>query len=191
MIDALLQHIRLFVPLSDAEGEIIGQFVAVQPVKKKGFLLRENQVCTHNYFIIKGCLRSFFLTEKDTEQIHLFAIENWWITDYNSLESQKPSQFAIQAVEDCLVAALPRATQDELFAAVPQLERYFRIILQKALFAANMRVKFIYTQTGNERYEKFVTQFPEFVQRVPQYMLASYLGFTPEFLSKIRAKRIS
>ena len=191
MLSSLITHIRRFVPLTDEEAVVLAQFTEVRELKKKAFLLKEKQICTANYFIIKGCCRSYFITEKDTAQVHLFAIENWWITDYHSLEGRTPSQFFIQAVEPVTVAVLPRAGQDELFRQLPQLEKYFRIVLEKALAAAHLRVKYIFSQSGEERYEHFSSAFPDFVQRVPQYMLASYLGFTPEFLSKIRAKRIS
>lgn len=191
MLTSLITHIRKFVSLNEEEAAVLEQYIEVRELNKKAFLLKEKQVCTANYFIIKGCCRSYFMTEKDTEQIHLFAIEDWWITDYHSLEMRTPSQFYIQAVEPLTVAVLPRTAQDELFKQLPQLEKYFRIILEKALAAAHLRVKYIFGQTGEERYDHFSTLFPDFVQRVPQYMLASYLGFTPEFLSKIRAKRIS
>ena len=191
MLAPLVDHIRRFVPLNDEEAALLEQYVEVRELRKKAFLLKEKQVCTANYFIIKGCCRSYFITGKDTEQTHLFAIEGWWITDYHSLEMRAPSQCYMQAVEPAIVAVLPRAVQDELFSRVPQLEKYFRVILEKALAAAHLRVKYIFGQTGEERYDHFISLFPGFVQRVPQYMLASYLGFTPEFLSKIRAKRIS
>lgn len=191
MIAVLVKHIRQYVPLDNKEASLLEEFVEVLEVKKKAFLLKEGDVCQANYFVIKGCCRSYFITEKETEHVHLFAIENWWITDYSSLERKTPSMFNIQALESSTLVAIPRDKQDELFKAIPQLERYFRIILEKALSASQMRIKYIYSMTGQERYLHFSTLFPEFLQRVPQYMLASYLGFTPEFLSKIRAGKIS
>lgn len=187
--NTLIAHIRRYTSLNNEEAELLQEYVELEQLKKKDFLLKEGQVCTANYFVIKGLLRSYFTTDKDTEQIHLFALENWWITDYQSLEARQPSQFFIQAVENTIVAAIPRNRQDELFAAIPQMEKYFRIILQNALAAAQLRVKYVYSLTGEERYHHFASSFPDFVQRVPQYMLASYLGFTPEFLSKIRGKK--
>jgi len=191
MISALVDHIRRYVPLDEQEAAVLEQFIEVREVKKKAFLLREGEVCKANYFMIKGFCRSYFMTEKDTEHTHLFAIENWWITDYSSLERKTPSMFNIQAQEPSTLGVLHRDKQDELFMAIPQLERYFRSVLEMALAAAHMRIKYIYSQSGHERYIHFSTSFPDFVQRIPQYMLASYLGFTPEFLSKIRAGKIS
>lgn len=191
MISVLVDHIRRYVPLSEQEAALLEEYIEVREVKKKVFLLKEGEVCKANYFLIKGCCRSYFITEKDTEHVHLFAIENWWITDYASLERKTPSMFNIQTLEPSALAILHRDKQDVLFAVIPQLERYFRSVLEMALAAAHMRIKYIYSQSGYERYHHFNNSFPDFVQRIPQYMLASYLGFTPEFLSKIRAGKIS
>jgi CRP-like cAMP-binding protein len=187
----LIAHIRQYISLNNEEALLLEESLELLELKKKAFLLREGEVCTANYFVMKGLLRSWFTTDRDAEQVCQFAIENWWITDYQSLELRQPSLFNIQAVESTTVACIRRDRQDALFAAIPQLERYFRIILEKALNAANLRIKYIFSLSGQERYDHFAGNFPEFMQRVPQYMLASYLGFTPEFLSKIRAKRIS
>ena len=185
----LFLHIKKFVPLTQLEEGILQSYFKSKSVKKKEHLLKEGQKCTANYFILKGCLRMYYITETGTEQIVQFAIDNWWLTDYSSLDSGKPSQFNIQAVENTEVAILDNEIQEELFKKIPALERYFRIILQKAYAASVMRLRYIFTQSGEERFHHFNNSFPEFVQRVPQYMLASYLGFTPEFLSKIRAKK--
>ncbi len=189
MFPELTAHIRKFTSLPEGAEAILADYLEVRTCRKKDFLLKAGQVCNGNYFIIKGCCRSFMITEKDTELINHFAIEYWWITDYFSLESQRPSEYSIQAIEDTECVVLYRNCQDALFEKLPELERYFRIISQKALAAALQRVTYIFMHSGEERYEHFRQSFPEFVQRVPQYMLASYLGFTPEFLSKIRAKR--
>jgi CRP-like cAMP-binding protein len=147
------------------------------------------QVCNACYFVVKGCLRMYTIPDNGTEQIVQFGIDNWWICDYTSFDSQKPSMFNIQAVEPSTLIYIDKKSQEELFAKVPKLERYFRLILQRAYSATLMRVHYIFTSTGEARYHHFNSLFPEFVQRIPQYMLASYLGFTPEFLSKIRAKK--
>jgi CRP-like cAMP-binding protein len=137
----------------------------------------------------KGCFRAYVINDKGVEQVVQFAIENWWITEYMSLNSGRPSEFYIQAVEDSELVAIDKKYQEELFGRLPQLERYFRIVLEKAYTASLMRIHYIFSFSGEELYNHFNTNFPGFVQRVPQYMLASYLGFTPEFLSKLRAKK--
>ena len=188
-LENLLVHIRKFVSLSEEEEEILSPYLKEKTLKKKDYLLKEGQICMANHFVAKGCLRMFYITEEGNEQMIQFAIDNWWMTDYMSFDSQKSSQFNIQAVENSEIIFLEKKTLEELFTKLPKLERYFRIIVQKAYAASVMRLRYIFTQSGEERFHHFNKSFPEFVQRVPQYMLASYLGFSAEFLSKIRAKK--
>lgn len=189
MFEQLHNHIRRYTSLSANDEELLAAALVHRKVRKKEFLFEQGQTCNANYFILNGCLRMFTNTDQGTEQVIQFAIDQWWITDYTSLDLNKPTVFNLQAVEDSNLALLPKANQDELFTQVPQLERYFRIILQRAFAAYVMRIHYIFTESGEERYRHFSNAFPDFVQRVPQYMLASYLGFTPEFLSKIRGKK--
>ncbi|TGD83245.1 Crp/Fnr family transcriptional regulator [Hymenobacter wooponensis] len=185
---SLLAHIGQYVGLSEAEADLLQTYLGHRTIARKEHLLTEGQVCSATYFVQQGCLRTYLVNEKGTEQTIQFGIENWWLTDYASLDNQEPSQFYIQAVESTEVIVFEKRVQEEVLRQLPQLERYFRILLQKSAAAALFRVKFLYTLSGEARYHHFNDRFPEFVQRVPQYMLASYLGFTPEFLSKIRAK---
>ncbi|WP_412466584.1 Crp/Fnr family transcriptional regulator [Pedobacter sp. KLB.chiD] len=189
MGNALYQHINKFIDLNKDEQAVLASFLQSFSVKKKAFLLEQGQKCRANYFVVKGCLRLYFIDIKGAEQTTQFAIENWWITDLTSFLFQEQSEFFIQAAEPTEVIAIENHHYDEMFLKLPKLERYFRLILQKNHQASQRRIKFLYSQTAEERYRNFNHLFPEFVQRVPQYMLASYLGFTPEFLSKIRAKK--
>lgn len=188
MLHSLASHIRKFIPLTAEEEETVLSFFRYKELDKKDLLLKEGQVCNASYFIVNGCFRFYSHTEQGGEQIIQFAIENWWMADYMSLSTGNPSPFYIQAVEQAAVAVLDKRAQEELLAAVPAMERYFRIVFQRAYAASVMRVYYIFLQSAEERYRHFEQSFPDFVQRVPQYMLASFLGFTPEFLSKIRAK---
>ena len=188
-LETLIHHIRKFIPLTDADTKTLSTLIHPKTIPSKTILSRAGEVCHEKYFVIKGCLRLFIHTDEGNEQIIQFAIDNWWMTDYKSFEMQKPSTFTIQAVEPSELLVITKAELEELLAKVPPLERYFRLIVQRAYSASLTRIHFIYNQSGEERYSQFCRLFPEFVQRVPQYMLASYLGFTPEFLSKIRAKR--
>ncbi|UOQ54773.1 Crp/Fnr family transcriptional regulator [Hymenobacter cellulosivorans] len=188
MYESLLAHLARYVTLTEAEATLLCSYLRVQTLSRKQHLLREGQVCGANYFVLRGCLRTYLVSEKGTEQTILFGIENWWLTDYASLDTGQPSQFHIQAVEATEVVVFGQDVQEEVFRQLPQLERYFRLVLQRAAAAALFRIKFLYSMSGEERYRHFSHAWPGFVQRVPQYMLASFLGFTPEFLSKIRAK---
>jgi len=184
----LFTHMRKFVALDDDEEAILAARLSQKKLKKKEFLLREGQVCAANYFVLKGCLRMYFIREDGVEQIIQFAIENWWITDFQSLDWQQPSRFSIQAIEAAEVAVLDRTSLPALCARLPQLDHYLRLIVQRALAAAQQKLFFIHTFTSEERYHHFNDSFPEFIQRIPQYMVASYLGFTPEFISKIKSR---
>ena len=130
----------------------------------------------------------YYLSEKGSEQITQFAIENWWILDYFSFLEQKPSEYFIQAIEKTVVLAFDKNVQNILFTEVPQIERYFNIVLQKTLAAFQLRNKLLYDLSKEDFYLHFSLSFPKFVQRVPQYMIASYLGLSPEYLSEIKAK---
>lgn len=178
------------MPLTEEEQQVLLSGFRYQEVKRKEHLLRQGQICNGNYFVLKGCFRMYYVNENGIEQVVQFGIDNWWITDYDSFEKRIPSQYYIQAVEQSEIAILDKQVQQELFARIPLLDRYFRLILQRAYAASLQRIRYIFDFSGEERYLHFSRSYPEFIQRVPQYMLASYLGFTPEFLSKIRAKKM-
>lgn len=190
MHKALLQHIAKFVTLDPAETELLESCLTVFTIKRKELVLQEGQICNTLYFIIKGCMRQYIINSKGTEQTLQFGIENWWITDYLSYHNHISSHFYIQAVEKSEVIALEKTTLEAILLQVPKLERYFRIVAQKSFGAAQMRIKFLFTMSAEERYHHFNNLNPEFVQRVPQYMLASYLDFSAEFMSKIRAGKV-
>jgi CRP/FNR family transcriptional regulator len=184
----LIAHIKKQVVLDEQEIEYLSNKVTLLTIKKKDFLLQEGGICKANYFVEKGCLRMFFINDKGIEQITQFAIENWWISDYMSFGKQLASNFYIQAVETSEIIVIHQNLQEELLKELPQLERYFRLNMQRALGAAQQRVKFFHDFSKEESYRHFISSFPEFVQRIPQYMLASYLGLTPEYLSELRKK---
>jgi len=188
MYPGIINHIRNYIQLTDEDANIILSYFKRLELGKKEQLLKEGQVCKANYFVEKGLLRMYFISEKGTEQITQFAIENWWMADHMSLMTQSPSQFNIQTIEKTEVYALDHLAQEKLLAELPQMEKYFRIILQRAYAASQFRIKYFYSLSKEENYRFFTNSFPGFVQRIPQYMLASYLNFTPEYLSELRKK---
>lgn len=190
MYPELLAHIKKYVELTPAEERLLCEKLEPQKLKKKEFLLESGKHCHGNYFVVKGCLRLYFINNKLNEQIIQFGIEDWWITDYDGLMSKQASSCYIQAIEPSEVLLLNEKDQAMLFEQIPRLESYFRIMMQKAYAASQRRIGYIFNLTEEERYIHFSSRFPEFMQRVPQYMLASYLGFTPQFLSRLRAKRL-
>lgn len=191
MQDAFKKHIQKFVNTDDKQLAEILNYFKTQTINKKENLLTEGQVCKSNYFVLKGILRKFFVNQKGVEQTTEFAIENWWMTETFSYTNQTPTEFYIQAVEKSEVLSISRDAYTELLEKFPVMEKYFRCVYQKAYAAAQMRIKFQYEHSREELYHFFRKNQPEFLQRVPQYLIASYLGFTPEYLSEIRKKSIS
>lgn len=189
MYTPLLAHIQRYVTLSPEEQELICSKMELKTLKKKEHLLQPGKVCAGNYFILKGCTRQYFVNKKLNEQIIHFGLESWWVADQSSLLNQRPSTCYIQALEPTQLLMLSEKNRMSLSAQVPALESYFRIMMQKAFVAAQNRIEFLFNMTDEERYFHFSGLFPDFMQRVPQYMLASYLGFTPQFLSRLRAKK--
>lgn len=189
MSDQLIAHIRQFIELDDAAAQLISERLPIIKLKKKDFVLTPGKLCKANYFVLKGCMRLYFINKKDTEQITQFAIENWWITDYDSIDSKKPSHFYIQAVENCELIALDEHTEAEIIKQVPAFEHYLRMMLQKAFTASQRRMRMLSDMTDEERYRNFTNRFPDFNQRIPQYMVASFLGVTPQFISRVRGRK--
>jgi CRP-like cAMP-binding protein len=190
MYESLFQHIEKFIKLEPSDIDTLESCLNIANIKKKEHVLKEGQVCNTIYFIKKGCMRQYIINSKGSEQTLQFGIENWWITDYLSYQNHIPSHFYIQAIENSEVIAIEKPILESLLVQIPKLERYFKIVAQKSFGAAQMRIKFLFTMSAEERYHHFNDSNPEFVQRVPQYMLASYLDFSAEFMSKIRAGKI-
>lgn len=190
MYEELLNHIKRYVQLKPQEEQMLCERLELKKLKKKEILLEPGKMCQGNYFVLKGCVRQFFINSKLNEQTIHFGIETWWIADQDSLLNNQPSTCYIQAIEETQMLLLNEKNRVILFKEIPALESYFRIMMQKAFVAAQRRIGFIFNQNEETRYRNFTSLFPEFVQRVPQYMLASYLGFTPQFMSRMRAKKI-
>jgi len=190
MVAQLIAHIEKRVSLSTDDKTIIEQVLFTEPLKKKQFLFKAGEPCRAKYFVVQGCLRLYIINTKGVDQMIQFGIDNWWITDYMGFKNKKPSVFNLQAVTDAVVIAVDEQRMEELSEKIPKLERYFRLVLETAYGASLMRFNFLFNMSGEERYRFFSTMNPEFVQKVPQYLIASYLGVTPEFLSKIRAKKV-
>ncbi len=179
-------YFNRYVSFTDAEIDMIYAKLSTKTFQKKEFLLKENMVCRHNYFIIKGAVRSFYIDEKGHEKITLFAIDNWWVTNLESFIKETPSTLYIQAIEETTVLYLSKETLETLYAAHPKLERFFRRITENMLIANLRKSDFFLQMRSKERYTIFAEQLPNFIQRVPQYMIASYLEITPEYLSELK-----
>lgn len=188
MSEEFKNHLQKFIEINEDEFAEISRYFAPVRARKKENLLEEGKVCRSHFFVEKGCLRKFFINGKGVEQTTEFAIESWWLTDTLAYEKQLPTEFYIQAVEPSALLVIDYASQEALLQQVPKMERYFRFVYQRAYAASQMRIKYLYDYSREDLYYNFNERYPEFVQRIPQYLLASFLGFTPEYLSEIRGK---
>lgn len=184
-------HLEKFISINDDEFEAILKFFTTKTVAKKEMLQEEGKLCRYHYFVLKGLLRQFFINEKGVEQTTEFAIETWWLTDNIAYEHKRPASFSIQAVEPTELLYITKENQEALLQQYPVMERYFRFIYQRAFAANQIRMKYFFSLSKDEFYFQLLQLHPEFVQRVPQYLIASFLGFTPEYLSEIRKRAAS
>lgn len=191
MSELFKNHLEKFISINEEEFSGILAFFQLKNVKKKENLLVEGQICKSHYFVLNGCLRKFFINGKGIEQTTEFAIENWWITDNFAYERGLSTEFYIQAVENSEILTIDSELQEKLLIEFPKMERYFRFIYQRAYAASQIRIKYLYDFSKEEFYHHLCKEQPEFVQRIPQYLIASFLGFTPEYLSEIRNKNRS
>lgn len=185
----LIEYIKRYISISETEIDVFQSYLKPKKLKKKDFLLKEGQYCKSRYFITKGCIRLFYIDQKGNEQIIHFGIDNWWITDYESLTNEIPSKLYIQAIENTEILELSQDDFERLSVVLPKTERLFRIIMEKTYIAIQRRIEYMYSKSGKELFDIFISSNPEFTQRVPQYMIASYLGMSPEFISKIKSKK--
>jgi CRP-like cAMP-binding protein len=185
----LISYINRYVPLTPEEVNLLLSKFRLSNFKKGDYVVQNNNICKFESFVLKGCLKTFYIDNDGEEHIVMFAIENWWTADLGSFLTQTPAAYNVQCIENCELAQIGYNDLEELYVALPKLERFFRIIIQKAYVASQQRIINNLSMPAKERYELFRNRYPNIEQRVPQYMIASYLGITKEFLSKIRGTR--
>lgn len=186
----LLQHIEKIISLSEKEKDLILSKIEVRNYKTKTVLLQAGEICKYSYFVNSGILRSFNINDNIVEHVLHFACEGWWIGDMYSLLSQKPGNLFIEVNEDAEVVLLSKENQEKLYLEIPKLERFFRILTENSLVTHQERLMDNLSLTAEERFEKFCIKYPSLIQKVPQKQIASYIGVTPEFFSKIKAKKL-
>lgn len=186
MFEILFQKFDEKVPLTNDEKELAKSFFLPKKLRKRQYLLQEGDISKYVAFVEKGILRSYSVDEKGSEHIIQFAFEGWWISDLYSFLTSEPSPFNIDALEDCELLLLSRTAEEQLLEKVPKMERYFRILLQGSLIANQRRLVSSLSHSAEEKYNQLIQSCPTIPQRIPQHMMASFLGITPETLSRIR-----
>ena len=185
-INKLIAHFRNSIVLTDNEADLIRIHFKKVELKKKEILLFAGDHSSHMRFIASGCLRSYYMDEEAREHIIQIGIEDWWINDLYSYLTNTPAKQFIQAIDDSVVLQIHKNDLNSLFISVPALERFFRFKFEKAYVALQERTINTMSKTAEERYIEFRSKYRHIEQRIPQYMVASYLGITPEHLSTIR-----
>ena len=187
--NSILNNVQQYIQLDEKEIDVLISLLSEKKIKKKEFILYSGSVCLNNHFVIKGCLKKYYINTEGKERIFEFGIENQWITDHNSFWKQTPSSFSIEAIEDTDIIQLKRSNIEPLLNQIPKFERYFRLVGNNLIFKSERRIKQILSCSANERYIDFLQDYPNIEQRLSQRQIASYLGVSPEFLSSLRNKK--
>lgn len=185
-MNLLIEHFRKFVSIDSSEEDAILSYFELIKMPKKTFLLQKGEICDSSFFVSEGCLKLYSLDHNGVEHIILFGPQNWWITDMFSLLSETPSELYIETILPTSYYQITRKKQLELLENFPKLEKHFRILLENHTISNHKRIRQNLELTAKERYEIFCNRYPSLIQTIPQKLIASYLGVTPEFLSKLR-----
>lgn len=184
----IIKNIEKHVPLSRNEQEVFISYLHSTKVDKKERILTEGNHCDYIYFVNAGILRAFF-NHEGKESTIMFAKKDWWITDMNAFTNQLPAILSIEAIAPSEIMLLSKKNMEKLFEEIPKLEKFFRIIFQRAYIREQTRTVQNLSLPAKVRYENFIEKYPEVAHSVAQKHIASYLGITPEFLSVIRANK--
>lgn len=186
MYTLLRSHIEKRVQLTDEEFAVCTEYFTVKKLRKKQFLLQEGEVCKQIAFVNSGCLRVYTVDNKGVEHVIQFAIEDWWISDLNSFLSGLPATYFIDALQNSEVLMLEKDARDNLLNVCPKMERFFRLLMEANYVATHQRIADALSTSAEDRYLKFIETYPALFEQIPQHNIASYLGITPQSLSRIR-----
>lgn len=184
----ILENIAALIQLEEHEKDLFLSMLQQETVLRKKVILQTGDICRYSTFVTQGCLRGYTYDKNGMEHVLNFAPKGWWIADMYSLISQKPGILNIEALVDTEVLRLSKSNQERLYREIPKFERFFRIIIERSLVASQERVLDNLSLTAEERYTKFCNKYPALIEHVPLKQVASYIGVTPEFFSKMRNK---
>jgi len=189
--DSLATHIQKRITFTDDELAEFCQSFKLFKVKKRQFIVQPEFIAKYRFYVVKGSFRAYVIGDEGQEHTIQFAIDDWWISDYNSYIFQQPASMFVMALDDSIVLQISYEAEQELKKRKHGYETFFRILAENTAAHMARRVIINLTKTAEQRYEMFLEQYPAIVSKVPQYALASYLGMTTEYLSKLRNKRVS
>ena len=188
MQEALIKYINSYIstPLNQSQEELIKNTFVPKKLKKRQYFLQEGQVCKYSAFIVKGAMRQYTVDDKGVEHIVRLLIENWWAVDRESFVMLTPSPYNIEALEDTEVLLVTYSDSLDMLNKIPLLTEWTRKLDENHAFAAQRRLSASISFSAEKLYFDFANAYPEFLQRFPQHMIASYLGITKETLSRVR-----
>lgn len=185
---ALLKEIRKHVNLTPEEEELLTTSFRYKKVRRNQVLVQPPDIAIYEHFVITGCLVQYYLSDDGIQHTLLFAPEGWWTTDLPSFLTGQDARYHIEALEDSELLIISKESLDNLLVKVPLLNNFFRILYQNAIMAQEERLLNVLSTKVEERYLRFVKKYPQLQNRIPQYLIASYLGVTPEFFSKVKSR---
>ena len=188
MFDILFAHIQEKIELTNQEKELIKTFFKQKKLRKRQYLLQEGDICKQLSFVSRGVVKSYTLDEKGNEHISVFGWEGWWISDFQSFICGHESILNIDAIEETELLLISRGDYEKMMLRVPIMERYFRILYQNSLVTKEQRLIYSHTYTAEEKYRQLIKEQPLIFERIPQNLIASYLGLTSETISRIKKK---
>tara|TARA_B110000967_G_C18843353_1_gene540609 strand:- start:973 stop:1557 length:585 start_codon:yes stop_codon:yes gene_type:complete len=186
----LLDYINIYINLTVEEETILLSKIIHRNYLKDQYIVQQGDICKSANFIISGCTKTFYMNKEGQEHTVMFSVEDWWTSDLGSFITQTPADFNVQCLENTELIQFTFENLEELYTKIPKLERFFRKIIERAFVASQKRIIKNFSLAAKEHYLIFKETYPEIEQRVPQYMIASYLGITKEFLSKIKSQLI-
>lgn len=191
MYDLILSNVARHIELTEEEKKYFTSLLKLRKIRKKQYLLQAGEVSRFENFVSKGLLRAYTIDDKAQEHIAMFAMEGWWISDLYSFLTETPATQYIDALEDSEVISIEKTDLEQLYIKVPKFDRLFRKLLQNAFVANQQRILASISQTAEEQYLAFIKKYPSLDQRIPQHQIASFLGITPETISRIRRGRMN
>lgn len=186
MHSEILQHILKEISLSKEEQEEFVSILSEKKISKKDFLIKPGDSVTSEYYVVQGCLKAYYLDQNGDKHILQFAVEDWWISDFEAFFNETPAKLYVEAIEDSVLLGINKAALETLYHRIPQFERFFRIKTTGAFVALRSRILSSLQKTYKQRYLEFCETYPSIEKRVPNYHIANYLGIKPESLSRIR-----
>jgi CRP-like cAMP-binding protein len=188
--ETIKKHVARHISLTQEEQEYFVSLLRIIKVRRKQFIVQPDFTCKYKSYVYNGAMRAYLIDKNSNEHTIAFAIEDWWIADFNSYIFQQPATLFVEAMERSTLIQLDYNAEQLLKETIPKFEKFFRIVTERSFAFLQKRMLSVLSLTAEERYEDFMKIYPQIAQRVPQYVLASYLGMSTEYLSKLRNNRV-